>query len=176
MVAVAAGLVAPVVTQPSRPASSFADDVQAYLDATFVDMTVVVLDRGTASGYSWQLAAVRGTIRHTHVSKVCLVRRLDVPGRSYGISCLGENSQRDLASLTFGGGLKKMPLWGLAPQGTARVRLLGPKGTTPIEVPAKDIGPGFDRSYYLAPWTPKIQTVLAFDGQGDQIARYPPRF
>ena len=77
IVAVVAGLVAvrqplgrqltpaPVVTQPPRPIQppredlSFADDIQAQLEATLVDMTVVVLDRGKLRvGDVWQLAAV----------------------------------------------------------------------------------------------------------------------
>jgi hypothetical protein len=52
------------------------------------------------------------------------------------------------------------------------VRLLGLKGATPIEVPAKAIGPGFQRSYYLTPWNERIQTVVALDGQGHEIAHY----
>ena len=198
IVAVVAGLVAvqqprgrqvtpaPVVTQPSRPVQpprptqsslpslSFADDIQARLDATLVDMTVVVLDRGKLSGGDvWQLAGVRGTGRRSHQPKECLARRFDTPGHNYGFSCVGEDTNRAMARMTRDGGLHKMPLWGLAPQGTARVLLLGPKGTTPIEVPAKAIGPGFQRRYYLAPWKEGIRTVVALDRQGHEIAHYP---
>jgi hypothetical protein len=75
--------------------------------------------------------------------------------------------------MTLDGGIHEMPLWGLAPQGTARVLLLGRKGTTPIEVWVKAIGPGFQRSYYLAPWKEGIRTVVALDGQGHEVAHYP---
>jgi hypothetical protein len=191
IVAVAAGLVvvqqplgrqltpAPVITRPPRPTLSFADDIQAQLDATLVDMTVVVLDRGKLSGGKvWQLAAVRGTGRRSHQPKECLARRLDTPGHNYGFKCLGEDTNRALARMTLDGGLHpgqvhKMPLWGLAPQGTARVLLLGPKGTSPIEVPAKTIGPGFQRRYYLAPWKEGFRTAVALDRQGHEIAHYP---
>jgi hypothetical protein len=198
IVAVVAGLIAvqqplgrqltptPVVTQPPRPiqpprptqpprrALSFTDDIQAELEATLVDMTVVVLDRGKLrGGQVWQLAAVRGTGRRSHQPKECLARRLDSPGRNYGFKCLGEDTNRAVARMTLDGGLHEMPLWGLAPQGTARVLLLGGKGTTPIEVPVKAIGPGFQRSYYLAPWKEGIRTVVALDGQGHEVAHYP---
>ena len=203
IVAVVAGLVAvrqplgrqvtpaPVVTQPPRPIQpprptqppredlSFADDIQAQLDATLVDMTVVVLDRGKLRVDDiWQLAAVRGTGRRSHKHKECLARRLDTPGHNYGFKCLGEDTNQAMARMTLGGGLHpgrvhKMPLWGLAPQGTARVLLRGPKGTTPIEVPAKTIGPGFQRRYYLAPFKEGIRTAVALDGQGQEIAHYP---
>jgi hypothetical protein len=204
LVAVVAGLVAvqqplgrqltpaPVVTLPPRtvqqpqptppprplemtqPALSFAEDIQAQLDATLVDMTVVVLDRGKLrGGQVWQLAAVRGSGRRSHQPKECLASRLDSPGHHYGFKCLGEDTNRTLARMTLDGGLHKMPRWGLAPQGTARVVLLGPKGTTPIEVPAKTIEPGFQRSYYLAPWNERIRTAVALDGQGHEIAHYP---
>jgi hypothetical protein len=152
---------------------SFADDIQAKLDATLVNMTVVVLDRGKTGRYVWQLAAVRGTGRRSHQPKECLARRLDVPGRSYGFKCLGEDTNRALARMTLDGGPKKMPLWGLVPQEAARVLLLGPKGTAPTEVPAKAIGRGFQRSYYLVPWKERIRTVVALDGQGHEIAHYP---
>ena len=186
IVAVVAGLVAvqqplgrqltpaPVVTQPPRPALSFADDIQAQLDATLIDMTIVVLDHGKLrGGQIWQLAAVRGTGRRSHQPKECLASRLNTPGHHYGFKCLGEDTNRTLATMTLDGGLHKMPRWGLAPQGTSRVVLLGPKGTTPIEVPAKAIGPGFQRSYYLAPWNDRIRTAVALDGQGHEIAHYP---
>jgi hypothetical protein len=75
--------------------------------------------------------------------------------------------------MTLDGGIHEMPLWGLTPQGTARVILLGRKGATPIEVPVKAIGSGFQRSYYLAPWKEGIRTVVALDGQGHEIAHYP---
>jgi hypothetical protein len=194
IVAVAAGLIAvqqplrrqatpaPVVTRPPRPtqpprpprpALSFVNEVQAMLDTTLVDMTVVVLERGKVSGDVWQLAAVRGTGRNSHKPKECLARSLDTLGRPFGFECLGQGTNRPLARMTLGGGIHKMPLFGLAPQGTARVLLRGPKGTTPIEVPAKTIGPGFQRRYYLAPWKEGIRTAVALDGQGHEIAHYP---
>ena len=164
----------PRPVQPPRPALSFADDIQAQLDATLIDMTIVVLDHGKLrGGQIWQLAAVRGTGRRSHQPKDCLASRLNTPGHHYGFKCLGEDTNRTLARMTLDGGLHKMPRWGLAPQSTARVVLLGPKGTTPIEVPAKAIGPGFQRSYYLAPWNERIRTAVALDGQGHEIAHYP---
>jgi len=60
-------------------------------------------------------------------------------------------------------------LWGLLPEGATRVHLLRP-GAPSIEVPAMEIGPVFRRRFYLAAWTPGIQTVVALDGQGHQIA------
>jgi hypothetical protein len=125
------------------------------------------------SGDVWQLAAVRGTGRNSHKPKECLARSLDTLGRPFGFECLGQGTNRPLARMTLGGGIHKMPLFGLAPQGTARVLLRGPKGTTPIEVPAKTIGPGFQRRYYLAPFKEGIRTAVALDGQGQEIAHYP---
>lgn len=163
----------PRPTQPPRPALSFTEGVQAELDATLVDMTVVVLDGGKLrGGQVWRLAAVRGNGRRSHDPKECLARRLETPGHRYGFKCLGEDTPA-LARMTLDGGLHKIPLWGLAPQGTARVLLQGRKGTTPIEVPAKAIGPGFQRRYYLAPWKEGIRTAVALDGQGNEIAHYP---
>jgi hypothetical protein len=75
--------------------------------------------------------------------------------------------------MTSGGGAKEMPLWGLVPEGTVRVRLLRPGGS-PVEVPAMEIGPRFRRRYYLAPPTPGVRTLLALDAQGHEIARFPP--
>jgi hypothetical protein len=75
--------------------------------------------------------------------------------------------------MTFDGGGNEQPLWGLVPEGTARVRLLRP-GAPPAEVPAMEIGPRFRRRYYLAPPTPGIRTVVALDAQGHEIARFPP--
>jgi hypothetical protein len=166
---------APVVTQPPRPvqpSSSFADYVRGRFDDMLVDMTVVVLAGGKAGGDDWQLAAVRGTSR-SHKAKVCLVHKTDGRSHGYGYSCLDEASSRVADRMTSGGGAKGMPLWGLVPERTARVRLLRP-GAPPVEVPALEIGSRFQRRYYLAPWTPGVQTELALDAQGHEIARFPP--
>ena len=188
LIAVAVGLVAvqrplgrqvtpaPVVTQPPRPvqpASGFADYVRGRFNDTLVDMTVVALAGGKASGYDWQLAAVQGTSRRSHKAKVCLVHKMDGPSHGYGYLCRDEASNRVMDRVTLGGGVKEMPLWGLVPEGTARVRLLRP-GPPPVEVDALEIGPGFRRRFYLAPWTPDVRTAVALDGQGREIARFPP--
>ncbi len=167
---------APVVTQPPRPiqpGTGFADYVRGRFDDLLVDMTVVALASGKAGGEDWQLAAVRGTSRRSHEAKVCLVHRTDGRSHGYGYSCRDEASNRVMDRMTFGGGGNERPLWGLAPEGTARVRLLRP-GAPPVEVPAMEIGPRFRRRYYLAPPTPGVRTVLALDAQGHEIARFPP--
>jgi hypothetical protein len=188
LIAVAAGLVgvqgpldrqttpAPVVTQPPRPiqpGAGFADYVRGRVDDMLVDMTVVTLANGKAGGEDWQLAAVRGTSRRSHEVKVCLVHKTDGRSHGFGYSCRDEASNRVMDRMTFGGGGTNGPLWGLVPEGTARVRLLRP-GAPPVEVPAMEIGPGFRRRYYLAPPTQGIRTVLALDAQGQEIARFPP--
>lgn len=185
--AVAAGMVAvqgplgrrvtpaPVVTQPPRPiqpSSGFADYVRGRFEHQLLDMTVVVLAGGKAGGDDWQLAAVRGTSR-SHKARVCLVHKTDGQSHNYGYSCLDEASTRVADRMTSGGGANEQPLWGLVPERTARVRLQRP-GAPPVEVPALEIGPGFQRRYYLAPWTPGIRTAMALDGQGHEIARFPP--
>jgi hypothetical protein len=165
-----------VVTQPPRPiqpGADFADYVRGRFDDMLVDMTVVPLASGKAGGEDWQLAAVRGTSRRSHEAKVCLVHRTDGRSHGYGYSCRDEASNRVMDRMTFGGGGNERPLWGLAPEGTARVRLLRP-GAPPVEVPAMEIGPRFRRRYYLAPPTPGVRTVLALDAQGHEIARFPP--
>lgn len=167
---------APVVTQPPRPvqpSSGFADYVRGRFDDTLVDMTVVALAAGKAGGYDWQLAAVRGTSQASHKAKVCLVHKMDGPSHGYGYVCRNEISNRVMDTMTLGGGANQMPLWGLVPEGTARVWLLRP-GVPPVEVPALEIGPGFRRRFYLAPWSPGIRTAVAVDGQGREIARFPP--
>jgi hypothetical protein len=166
---------APVVTQPPRPvqpSSGFADYVRGRFDDMLVDMTVVALAGGKAGGDDWQLAAVRGTSR-SRKAKVCLVHKTDGQSHNYGYSCLDEASTRVADRMTSGGGANEQPLWGLVPERTARVRLLRP-GAPPVEVPALEIGPDFQRRYYLAPWTPGVQTELALDAQGHEIARFPP--
>jgi hypothetical protein len=188
LIAVATGLVAmqgpldrrttpaPVVTQPPRPIQpgpGFADYVRGRFDDMLVDMTVVTLASGKAAGDDWQLAAVRGTSRRSQEDKVCLVHKTDGRSHGYGFSCRDEASNRVTDQMTSGGGGNEQPLWGLVPEGTARVRLLRP-GSPPVEVPAMEIGPGFRRRYYLAPPTPGIRTVVALDAQGHEIARFPP--
>ena len=185
--AVAVGLVAvqgslgrqvtptPVVTQPPRPvqpSSRFAEYVRGRFEHKLLDMTVVVLASGKAGGDDWQLAAVRGTSR-SHKARVCLVHKTDGQSHNYGYSCLDEASTRVADRMTSGGGANEQPLWGLVPERTARVRLLRP-GAPPVEVPAMEIGPRFQRRYYLTPWTPGVQTELALDAQGHEIARFPP--
>jgi hypothetical protein len=188
LIAVATGLVAvqgpldrrttpaPVVTQPPRPiqpGAGFVDYVRGRFDDMLVDMTVVTLASGKAGGDDWQLAAVRGTSRRSQEAKVCLVHKTDGRSHGYGYSCRDEASNRVMDRMTFGGGGNEQPLWGLVPEGTARVRLLRP-GAPPAEVPALEIGPRFRRRYYLAPPTPGIRTVVALDTQGHEIARFPP--
>ena len=188
LIAVATGLVAmqgpldrrttpaPVVTQPPRPIQpgpGFADYVRGRFDDMLVDMTVVTLASGKAAGDDWQLAAVRGTSRRSQEDKVCLVHKTDGRSHGYGFSCRDEASNRVTDRMTSGGGGNEQPLWGLVPEGTARVRLLRP-GSPPAEVPAMEIGPRFRRRYYLGPPTPGIRTVVALDAQGHEIARFPP--
>ena len=188
IIAVVAGLVvvqqplgrqvtpAPVVTQPPRPiqpSSGFADYVRGRFDDMLVDMTVVALASGKAGGEDWQLAAVRGTSRRSHKARICMVHKTDGGSHGYGYSCRDETSNRVMDRMTSGGGAKEMPLWGLVPEGAARVRLLRP-GASPVEAPAMEIGPGFRRRFYLAPPTPGVRTLLALDAQGHEIARFPP--
>jgi hypothetical protein len=168
---------APVVTQPPRPvqpSSGFAAYVHDRFDDTLVDMTVVVLASGKTSGYDWQLAAVQGTSRRSHKAKVCLVHKADGPSHPYGYQCRDRDSNRADDKITFAGGTKELPLpvWGMVPQETARVRLVG-SGRTGI-TNAVDIGPGFRRRFYLVRRTLDIRTVVALDAQGRQIARFPP--
>jgi hypothetical protein len=188
--AVAAGLVAvqgplrrqvapvPVVTQPPRPVQpslGFADYVRSRFQDTLVDMTVVVLSNGKTSSYHWQLAAVQGTSRRAHKAKVCLVHKADGPSHAYGYECRDRDSNRAGDKITFAGGTKELPLpvWGMVPQETARVRLAGP-GHPAVEVDALDIGPGFRRRFYLVRQSLSIGTVTALDAQGRQVARFPP--
>lgn len=67
---------------------------------------------------------------------------------------------------------KSDPCGGLVPEEATRVRLLRP-GAPPIEVPTMELGPPFRRRVYIASWTPGIQTGLALDRQGRQIAHFP---
>jgi hypothetical protein len=167
---------APVVTQPPRPiqpSSGFADYVRGRFDDMLVDLMVVALASGKAGGEDWQLAAVRGTSRRSHKARICMVHKTDGGSHGYGYSCRDETSNRVMDRMTSGGGGDEMPLWGLVPEGTARVHLLRP-GASPVEAPAMEIGPGFRRRFYLAPPTPGVRTLLALDAQGHEIARFPP--
>jgi hypothetical protein len=167
----------PVVSQPPRPvqpSSGFADYVRGRFQDTLVDMTVVVLASGKTGGYDWQLAAVHGTSRRTRKAKVCLVHKADGPTHAYGYECRDRDSNRAGDKITFAGGTKELPLpvWGMVPQETARVRLAG-SGRTGI-TNAVDIGPGFRRRFYLVRRTLDVRTVVALDAQGHQVARFPP--
>ena len=166
---------APVVTQPPRPiqpGAGFTNYVRSWFDDKLVDMTIVALASGKAGGEDWQLAAVRGTSR-SHEAKICIVHKTDGRSHGRGYSCLDEASNRVMDRMTSHGGGNDWPLWGLVPEGTARVRLLRP-GAPPVEVPAMEIGPRFQRRYYFVPPTPDVRTLLALDAQGHEIARFPP--
>jgi hypothetical protein len=60
----------------------------------------------------------------------------------------------------------------LVPEGTVRVASVAARGR-PSRGPALEIGPGFRRRYYLAASTGGIETVLALDEQGQQLAHFP---
>jgi hypothetical protein len=169
--AMAAGLIAvqgplrrqvtpvPVVTQPPRPiqpTSSFAAYVRGKFQDKVVDMTIVVLASGKTGGYHWQLAAVHGTSRLTHKAKVCLVHQADGASHPYGYECRDRDSNRAGDKITFASGTKELPLplWGMVPEGTARVRLLR-SGRPPIEVDAVDSGldSGDASTSSVGPWT-----------------------
>jgi hypothetical protein len=190
--AVAAGLVAvqrppgptvtpvPVVTQPPgpvviqesvplHPSPSFADYVRRRFKDKLVEMTVVALNSGKAGGYDWQLAVVRGFNSDTAAHQECLVHKTDGPTRGFGYSCLNQSAMN---KMTFDGGVEERPLWGLVPKEATRVRLLRP-GAPPVEVLTMELGPPFRRRVYVASWTPGIQTGIALDGQGRQLAHLP---
>jgi hypothetical protein len=163
----------PVVTQPPvplHPSPSFAAYVQDRFQHKLVDMTVVALTGGKAGGYDWQLAAVRGANLSVAAHQECLVYKTDDPNHGFGYKCLNQSATN---KMTFDRGMNGRPLWGLVPKETTRVRLLQP-GAPPIEVPTLELGPPFRRRYYLAAWTPDIQTVLALDSQGRQVAHLSP--
>jgi hypothetical protein len=191
--AVAAGLVAvqgrlgrqvtpvPVVTQPLplvvtqpplplHPSASFATYVRDRFQHKLVDMTVVALTGGNAGGYEWQLAAMRGFNPSTAHHQECLVLKSDDPSNGFEYKCLAQSATN---KMTFDRGMDGRPLWGLVPNETTRVRLLRP-GASTVEVPTMKLGPPFRRRYYLAAWTPDIQTVVALDRQGHQVAHLLP--
>jgi hypothetical protein len=162
----------PVVTQPPlplHPSPSFANYVQDRFKHKLVDMTVVALTSGKASGLAWQLAAVRGLNLRVAAHQECLVYKTDDPSDGFGYKCLNQSAMN---KMTFDRGMNGRPLWGLAPKETTRVRLLRP-GAPPVEVPTLELGPPFRRRVYLAAWTPDIQTGLALDSQGRQVAHFP---
>jgi hypothetical protein len=163
----------PVVTQPPlplHPSPGFAAYVRDRFKHKLVDMTVVALTSGTASGLDWQLAAVRGLNPREAAHQECLVYKTDGPNNGFGYKCLNQSATD---KMTLDRGMNGRPLWGLVPKETTRVRLLQP-GAPPIEVPTLELGPPFRRRYYLAAWTPGIQTGLALDEQGRQVADFPP--
>jgi hypothetical protein len=191
--AVAAGLVAvqgplgrqvtpvPVVTQPSppvvtqpplphHPSPDFADYVRDQFKHKLGDMTVVALASGKASGLHWQLAAVRGINWSVGAHQECLVYKTDEPNNGFRYKCMNQSATD---KMTLDRGMSGRPLWGLVPKEATRVRLLRP-GAPPIEVPTLELGPPFRRRYYLAAWTPDVQTGLALDSQGRQVADSPP--
>jgi hypothetical protein len=191
--AVAAGLVAvqgplgrqvapgPVVTQPSppvvtqpplplHPSPGFAAYVRDRFKHKLVDMTVVALTSGTASGLDWQLAAVRGLNLREAAHQECLVYKTDGSSNGFGYKCLNQSAAD---KMTLDRGMNGRPLWGLVPKETTRVRLLR-RGAPPVEVPTLELGPPFRQRVYLAAWTPGIQTGLALDEQGRQVADFPP--
>ena len=162
----------PVVTQPPlplHPSPSFAAYVRHRFQHKLVDMTVVALTGGTAGGHDWQLAAVRGANLDVAAHQECLVYKTDDPSNDFGYKCMNQSATN---KMTFDRGRNERPLWGLVPTEVTRVRLLRP-GAPPVEVPTLELGPPFRRRYYLAAWTPDIQTVLALDSQGRQVAHFP---
>ena len=162
----------PVITQPPvplHPSPSFAAYVRDRFQHKLVDMTVVALTGGTAGGYDWQLAVVRGLNLHVAAHQECLVYKTNDLNRSFGYKCMKQSATN---KMTFDRGMNGRPLWGLVPEEATRVRLLRP-GAAPIDVPTMKLRDPFRRRYYLAAWTPDIQTVVALDGQGHQVARLP---
>jgi hypothetical protein len=61
------------------------------------------------------------------------------------------------------------PVHGMAPAGTARVRLLL-QGRLPVEVAAIDPGLGFRQRFYLASPDAAVVGVVALDAQGHRLA------
>jgi hypothetical protein len=190
IVAVAAGVVAvqrplgrqvtpvPVVTQPPRLVinlapiplhlnSGFANYVRRQFNTKLQDITVVAWSGVTAGGADWQLAAVRGLKGSEGAHKECLVHKTNGPSLGYKSTCLKQSASTEM---TVDRSTNERLLWGLLPEGATRVRLLEP-GAPPVEVSAVKIGPVFRRRCYIAAWTPGIQTVIALDGQGRQLAQ-----
>ena len=162
----------PVVTQPPiplHPSPSFAAYVRDRFQRKLVIMAVVALTGGTAGGYEWQLAALRGFNPGKAAHQECLVYKTNDPNHSFGYECMKLSATN---KMTLDRGMNGRPLWGLVPEEATRVRLLRP-GAPPIEVPTMKLRYPFRRRYYLAAWTPDIQTVVALDGQGRQVARLP---
>jgi hypothetical protein len=162
----------PAVTQPPvplHPSARFAAYVRDRFRHKLVDMTVTALTGGKPEGYGWQLAAVRGLNPREAAHQECLVYKNDDPNHSFGYKCMNQSATN---KMTFDRGMDGRPMWGLVPKETTRVRLLRP-GAPPVEVPARELGPPFRRRVYLAAWTPDIQTVVALDGQGRQVAHLP---
>jgi hypothetical protein len=163
----------PVVTQPPvplHPSPSFAAYVRDRFQHKLLDLTVVALTGGKASGYDWQLAAVRGLNPRFAAHQECLVYKTNDPNHSFRYQCLNQSA---INKMILDRGMDGRPLWGLVPKEAIRVRLLR-RGAPPIEVPTLELGPPFRRRVYLAAWTPDIQTGLALDGQGRQVAHSPP--
>jgi hypothetical protein len=132
-------------------------------------MTVMASTGSKPGGYGWQLAAVRGTNLSRRAHQECLVYKNDDPNHSFGYKCMNQSATN---KMTFDSGINGRPMCGLVPKEATRVRLLRPGGP-PVEVPTTDLGPPFRRRVYLAAWTPDIQTVVALDRQGHQIAHLP---
>ena len=190
--AVAVGLVAvqeprgrqvapvPVVTQPLpsvvtlppvpfHPSAAFSAYVRDRFQHKLVDMTVMALTGSKPGGFGWQLAAVRGLNQREGAHQECLVYKTNDSNDSFGYECMSQSATN---KMTFDRGMDGQPMWGLVPKEATRVRLLRP-GAPPVEVPSVDLGPPFRRRIYLAAWTPSIQTVVAMDRQGHQIAHRP---
>jgi hypothetical protein len=162
----------PVVTQPPvpfHPSAAFATYVRDRFQHKLVDMTVMALTGSKPGGYGWQLAAVRGTNLSRRAHQECLVYKNDDPNHSFEYKCMNQSATN---KMTFDSGINGRPMCGLVPKEATRVRLLRPGGA-PVEVPTTDLGPPFRRRVYLAAWTPDIQTVVALDRQGHQIAHLP---
>jgi hypothetical protein len=158
-----------VVSQPPiplHPSPSFAAYVQDRFKHKLVDLTVVALGGGTAGGYDWQLAAMRGLNLSQAAHQECLVDKTDDPSNGFGYKCMNQSATN---KMTFDRGKNGRPLWGLVPKEATRVRLLRP-GAPPVEVPTMKLRPPFRRRYYLAAWTADVHTVVALDGQGHQVA------
>ena len=158
-----------VVTQPPlplHPSVSVAAYVRDRFQHKLVDLSVVALTGGKAGGFGWQLAAMRGFDPSTAHHEECLVLKSDDPSNGFGYKCLAQSATN---KMTFDRGMNGRPLWGLVPKEATRVRLLRP-GAPPIEVLTLELGLPFRRRYYLAAWTPDIQSVVALDRQGHQIA------
>jgi hypothetical protein len=168
----------PVVTQPPglvvnqapiplHPNPGFAHYVQAQFNTKLLDITVVAWSGVTAGGADWQLAAVRGLKASEAAHKECLVHKTNGPSPGFKYNCRNQSAS---TAMTVDRSSNEHLLWGLLPEGATRVRLLE-RGAPPVEITALKIGPVFRRRCYIAVWTPGIQTVVALDGQGHQVAQ-----